>query len=99
MNVTYVEQKQREFANEKGELQYDFIVDDYNESLELFANDLYQKLDPDTASRLVTLCRIKYGNRTEVETALVSNLNVENTYLHTQMYLFTLSVVFPWSSN
>lgn len=108
LNVTHVEQKQIEFANKKGELQYDFIVDDYNESLELFANDLSQKIEPDIASRFMTLCRAIYGNRTEVETALVSSLKIKIMnkmvyihkciYSHFQSYLYGPPIVFAISS-
>lgn len=106
LNVTYVEKKQKEFANKKGELQYDFIVDDYNESLELFADDLSQKLAPDIVSRLITFGRAIYGNRTEVETALVSNLKMINKmvcihkciYSHFQSYLYGPPVVSAISS-
>lgn len=71
LNATYVEQKMKDFANEMGQENYAFLCQDYNECLELFEMDLSQKLAPDTVSRIISLFRMIYGNRTEVETALV----------------------------
>lgn len=71
LNATYVEQKMKDFANEMGQENYAFFREDYNECLELFEMDLSQKLAPDTVSRIISLFRMVYGNRTEVETALV----------------------------
>lgn len=61
----------KDFANEMGQENYAFLREDYNECLKLFEMDLSQKLDPGTVSRIISLYRMIYGNRTEVETALV----------------------------
>ncbi|XP_031634260.1 uncharacterized protein LOC116347696 [Contarinia nasturtii] len=70
LNVTYVEQKMNETQIERGQLPYSFDRDEYNECLELFAEDLSKKVASDTISRVMTLQRILYGNRTEIENAL-----------------------------
>lgn len=57
---------------ERGQLQYSFDRDEYNECLELFADDLSKTVASDTVSRVMTLQRILYGNRMEIENALVS---------------------------
>lgn len=84
LNVTYVEQKQNNLVTEKGQMQYEFMRDDYHECLELFATDLVKAVQPaglsaivapntiPIISRMITLHRIIYGNRTEIEAALVS---------------------------
>lgn len=69
LNATYVEQKLKDFENEMGHVTY--LREDYNECLELFEEDLSKKLAPDTVSRIISLFRMMYGNRTEIETALV----------------------------
>lgn len=55
-----------------GQMPYEFIRADYNECIELFAMDISELIEPDIVSRLITLQRIVYGNRTEIEAALVS---------------------------
>ena len=74
-NVAYVEQKQQEVLNEYGALYYEFLHEDYRESLELFEMDLKRcnGLPLDSLSRVIILMRIFYGNRTEIETGLVNN--------------------------
>ena len=72
LNATYVEQKQKEYANKMGQLNYAFLQNDFNECLELFKTDLSKKVAPDTVSRIITLRRMVYGSRREIETALVS---------------------------
>lgn len=71
LNATYVEQKMNDFANEMGQENYAFLREDYNECLELFEMDLSQKLAPDIVSRFIRLYRMIYGDRTQIETALV----------------------------
>lgn len=72
LNVTYVEQKMNETQIERGQLPYSFDREEYNECLELFAEDLSKTVASGTLSRVMTLQRILYGNRTEIENALVS---------------------------
>lgn len=72
LNVTFIEQKQKDLITEKGRMQYEFIRADYNECVELFAMDLLKILEPEIVSRLITLHRIVYGDRTEIEAVLVS---------------------------
>lgn len=74
MSVTFIEQKQQDLITEKGRMHYEFIRSDYNECVELFATDILKILKPDIVSRLITLHRIVYGNRTEIEAALVSKV-------------------------
>lgn len=57
---------------ERGRLPYSFDHDEYNECLELFAKDLSNAVASDTLSRVMTLQRLVYGNRTEIENALVN---------------------------
>lgn len=71
MNTTYVEQKLKDFANEKGQGNYTYLREDFNECLKLREMDLSKKLAPDTVFRMISLYRMMYGNRTEIETALV----------------------------
>lgn len=61
----------KDFGDEMGQENYAFLRENYNECLELFEMDLSQKLAPDTVSRIISLYRMIYGNRTEVDTALV----------------------------
>lgn len=74
-----MEQKQREFISERKLLpiQYDFIREDQNECIELLSTDMNQILMPETASRLMKLPRLFFGNRTEIEAALVSNFDMK----------------------
>lgn len=83
LNVTYVEQKQMEIVTERGQMQYEFMRDDYNECLDLFATDLLKALHPTMSaivspnsipiiSRMIKMYKILYGNRKEIETGLVS---------------------------
>lgn len=72
LNVTYVEQKMNETQIEYGQLPYSFDREEYNECLELFVEDISKTVASDTLSRVMTLQRILYGNRTEIENALVS---------------------------
>lgn len=72
LNVTYVEQKMNETQIKRGQLPYSFDREEYNECLELFANDLSKTVPSDILSRVMTLQRIVYGNRTEIANALVS---------------------------
>lgn len=72
LNVTYVEEKQKNDANVVGQLQYEFFREDYNECFEMFTEDLSKLVAPDTADRLISLLRIIYGNKAEIATALVS---------------------------
>lgn len=72
LNVTYVEEKMNETQIKQGPLTYSFDREEYNECIELFADDLSKRLSPDTLSRVIILQRIVYGNRTEIENALVS---------------------------
>lgn len=72
-NVSYIEQKQQEVLNEYGALYYEFLLEDYREALELFEMDLKKcGLSSNSVSRVMSLVRIIYGNRTEIETGLVS---------------------------
>lgn len=73
-NVAYVEQKQQEILNEYGALYYEFLHEDYSESLELFEMDLKRcnGLPLDSVSRVMSLMRIIYGNRTDIENGLVN---------------------------
>lgn len=73
LNVTYVEQKMINLVNQTDE-NYAFLREDFNECLDLFQMDLSKKLAPDTVSRIISLFRMMYGNRTQIETALVKNL-------------------------
>lgn len=74
-NVAYVEQKQQKILNEYGARYYEFLLYDYSESLELFEVDLkrFNGLSSYSISRVMSLMRIIYGNRTEIETGLVNN--------------------------
>lgn len=71
LNVTYVEQKINETQIKQGEA-YSFDREECNACLELFAKDLSKTVPSDTLSRVMTLQRLPYGNRTEIENALVS---------------------------
>lgn len=62
-------------------MHYAFIRDDYNEVLELIAMDFTKKQTPDTVSRIISLHRINYRNRTEIGTALVGSLTGEKLLL------------------
>lgn len=73
LDVTYVEQKMINLVNQTDE-NYAFLREDFNECLDLFQMDLSKKLAPDTVSRIISLFRMMYGNRTQIETALVKNL-------------------------
>lgn len=53
---------------------YDFLREDFVESLELFEEDLSKYIATDIISRVTSLHRMIYGNRTEIESALASNL-------------------------
>ncbi|XP_031637815.1 uncharacterized protein LOC116350212 isoform X2 [Contarinia nasturtii] len=70
LNATYVEKKQKDFANKMGQENYEFLREDYNECLELLETDLSKKLTPDIVSRIMSFHRMIYGNRREIETAL-----------------------------
>lgn len=66
-----MEQKLTDFANEKGQVYYEILREDFNECLKLYEMDLSEKLAKDTVARIITLHRIMYGNRTEIDAALV----------------------------
>ncbi|XP_031627299.1 uncharacterized protein LOC116343412 [Contarinia nasturtii] len=71
LNVTKIQQRQeRILRNKGGQLDYEFFRADYNECLELLAMDLSKYLSSDAVSRIISLHRMLYGNRTEIETAL-----------------------------
>lgn len=72
LNVTIVEQIQNDLIAEKGQMPYEFLRADYIECLELFATDISKLLELDIVLRLITMYRIVYGNRMEIEAALVS---------------------------
>lgn len=71
LNATFVEQKLKNFADVQGQTKYSILREDFDECLELYKVDLSKKLPPDTVSRLITLHRVMYGNRTEIDNALV----------------------------
>lgn len=73
-----MEKKQKDDEIEMGrgllaQLLYELWQENYKQYLELVEIDLSKKLAPDTVSRLISLGRVKYGNRTDIETALVSS--------------------------
>ncbi|XP_055305936.1 uncharacterized protein LOC129570385 [Sitodiplosis mosellana] len=71
LNVTKIQQRQERILRDKGgQLEYEFFRADYNECLELLAMDLSKYLSLDAVSRIISLHRMLYGNRTEIETAL-----------------------------
>lgn len=71
LNATYVEQTLKDLAYAKGPINHAILREDFKECLELNKMDISKKLAPDTVSRLMSLLRIFYGNRTEIETASV----------------------------
>lgn len=74
LNVTYVQEKQKRSIDYYGQEQYEFLREDFKQCLDMFAEDLSKSLPSDTVSRLISLHGIVHGNRTEIETALVSQL-------------------------
>lgn len=104
LNVTIVEQKQKEASTfSKDQLQYDFILDDYNKYIDLCAMDMPRFLHSETGFRLLGLHRLKYGNRTEIEAALVSSPIGETILLQLSYRnlivnnIFILSVLSVWT--
>lgn len=105
LTVEYVEQEQRAAKIKLGkgllgQLLYTFWYENYNEFLDLLEIDLSANLSADTASRLITLHRVVYGNRTEIANALASSFylivaRADRQYKHfNETYSFNISVLF-----
>lgn len=56
-----------------GQLLYELWQENFKQHIELLQIDLSKKLAPDIVSRLISLNHIRYGNRTDIEIALVSS--------------------------
>lgn len=54
-------------------MEYEFVRGDHTERelLEMFEMDISNKLSPDLVSRLISLCKLKYGNRTDIKSSSV----------------------------
>lgn len=68
-----MEHKQESDASKMNRIEYEFIHADYIERMEFFKVDISKKLSPDIVSRSISLSKLKYGNKTDIEAALVSS--------------------------